>query len=99
MSDTFIINAGSDLEAQLTWPNGSGGAANLTGYTVSAIDIEPNLAPHLTVEFISAPAGTIRIRVDWSDSLPLGRVMYFRILLVSASGERTSTNLIWLDVR
>lgn len=96
MTDTFIFNAGSDLAVQFAWPDGNGGAADLTGYTIEAIDVHPALTDALAVAIDDAAAGLISIAITWSDQIPRGRVAHFRLRLTS--GQRVTTNLLWLQV-
>lgn len=96
MTDTFIINAGSDLAVQFAWPDGNGGGADLTGYTIEAIDVHPSLASALSVSIADPASGLIALAVTWSDQIPRGRVAHFRLRLTS--GQRVTTNLLWLQV-
>lgn len=98
MSDTFTLNRGSDLSFQFNWPNGIGGNANLTGYTISGFEVHPTLASNLTLNIQSPSTGLITGLINWANNMPSGRVMSFRIKLTLGETDIT-TNQIWIDVR
>lgn len=95
MNDTFTVNAGSDLTFSFQWPDGLGGFADLTGWTVDAVDTHPALEPQLSVALVDAPTGVIAIRIDWADTLPLGRVASFRLRISQGENQATS-NELWV---
>ena len=102
MSDTFEINKGSTLRRGITWPNGSGGAANLTGYTVDLTDVSSGLvAAGMTATFTNAAAGQIELLLtdEGSATLALGRVHTFRIRLTQPNGDAITTNLLWINLQ
>ena len=98
-TDTFLVNWGSDLRKQFNWPNGAGGNADLTGYTLSVIDVNPLLVGAVSAVIITAATGLIEIRVDWVDTIPRSRTANFRLKITSGTGIDASTNALWLDVR
>ena len=98
LRDTFLINWGSDLTAVFNWPDGSGGDADLTGWTVDAIDVHPALVGFLTVTLTDPPTGEITISVQWDDTMPYGRVMRFRVR-ISLGGQEATTNRLWVKVQ
>lgn len=98
MSDTFIVNRGTDLTFSFNWPNGSGGNADLTGFTVSAFEVHPLLAPHLTLTLTTPATGLISGRVEWADTLPMGRVASFRVRITQGAND-TTTNPLWVDYK
>ena len=93
MNDTFYVNRGTDLNFSFNWPDGNGGNANLTGYTVSAMDVNPRLVPYLTVTLTDPPTGLISGRIEWNDSLPANGSVEFRIKITQGVND-TSTNLL-----
>ena len=98
-TDTFLVNWGSDLRKQFNWPNGAGGNANLTGFTLTVIDVHPLLVGAVSAVIITQATGLVEIRVDWADTIPRGRVAYFRLKITSGAGIDESTNAMWLDVQ
>lgn len=98
MTDTFLINAGSDLAVQFAWPDGNGGAADLTGFEIAAYDMHPSLAGALVLAIEDAAAGLISITLAWSEAIPRGRVAHFRIRLTQGDADVT-TNLLWISVQ
>ena len=95
MTNTFILNEGSDFSFTFNWPNGSGGNANLTGFTVEVFDIPTSLAPFVTSQITTPSTGLIATTVTWNPKLSFGSPkLSFRIRIVSPSGVKTSTNLL-----
>ena len=97
--DTFLLNWGSDLRKQFNWPNGAGGNADLTGYALSVIDAHSSISAALTAVIVTLATGLIEIRLDWVDTIPRGRVAFFRLRITSGAGIDASTNALWLDVQ
>lgn len=93
MTDTFYVNRGTDLNFSFNWPDGAGGNADLTGFTVAAFDVNPRLAPYLTITLTDPLEGLITGRVEWNDSLPANGSADFRIRITQGSND-TSTNLL-----
>lgn len=98
MSDTFIINRGSDLVFQFNWKDSLGANVNLTGYTIFLRDVSESIEDYLTVEITTAASGLISGRVEWNDGISSGRIHHFRIGIRQGSNDFT-TNLIWVEVR
>lgn len=98
-TDTFLLNWGSDLRKQFNWPNGAGGNANLTGFTLSVIDVHPQLVGAVSAVILTPATGLIEIRVDWADTIPRSRTSNFRLKITSGAGIDDATNALWLDVR
>jgi len=98
MSDTFILNRGSDLNFSFNWKDSAGANVNLTGYTVSLRDVSASILPYLTVELTTAASGLITGRLEWNDTLASGRNHYFRVKITSGANDYT-TNLLWIEVR
>lgn len=99
MSDTIVINYGSDLNFTFNWPDGGGGNADLTGYTVALTDLSHAwLSDYVTSEVTDEGVGLITIDLQWHDKMPMGRVMHFRIA-ISQSGYDITTNRLWIEVR
>ena len=100
MSDSLIINAGSDLDLTFTWPSGvAGQGANLTGYTVDLFEASAHLVGLLSVALTNAAQGEITITLTWADTIPLGRSSYFRFRLIAPDGTRTTPNLLFIEVK
>ena len=92
-NSTFEVNRGSDFTFSINWPDGAGGNADLTGYTVGLIDVAAALAPYITATLTDAATGQITTRVEWSDTFRTGQTMRFR-LQVAQDGNENSTNLL-----
>jgi hypothetical protein len=98
MSDSLVINAGSDLNLTFTWPSGvAGQGANLTSYTVDLVDVSAHLVGLLSVALTNAAQGEITITLTWADTIPLGRSSYFRVRLIAPDGTRTTLNLLFIE--
>lgn len=98
MSDTFIINRGSDLNFSFNWKDSAGANVNLTGYTISLRDVSASISPYLSVVITTPATGLITGRLEWNDTITSGRSHSFRIKITSGANDYT-TNLIWVDVR
>lgn len=82
MNDAIPLTVGGSQSATITWPDGAGGPANLTGYDVAAFDVHSDLVGQITVTMLNAAAGQIGVTMLWAEGMPLGQVMHFRIRLV-----------------
>jgi hypothetical protein len=91
------INRGSTFRTALTWPDGSGGAANLTGCTVSVIDAS------ITVEatISNAAAGTITLHIsdETTAALMPGNLYSFRLRIGLPNGDAATTDAIRVDIQ
>jgi len=96
--NSLILNRGSTVDFSLVWPDGAGGTANLTGFTVDAFEPHANLAAHLTLTLVDAATGLISGRIVWDDAMPDGSFMTFRIR-VSGGGGVTTTNRLQVTVQ
>jgi hypothetical protein len=90
---TFMLNKGTDLDFSFNWPDGEEGNADLTGYTVTASDVDPRLLPYLTLTLTDPSTGLITGRVEWSDELPMNGAAQFRVK-ISQGANDTTTNLL-----
>ena len=88
------INRGSDADFKVSWP------ADLTGRTLSLYEPHPLLAANmtLTLEAATPEASIIAVRLEWSDSMPMGRAMRFRIRAALGDDART-TQEMWVVVQ
>lgn len=95
--DTFIYNAGSTFDEVFVWPDENGEPADLTGWTVTAIDKEGVIG--LVVSVVNASDGEIRMTIPASATLemPRGRSSYFRIQATN-NGTSTATSKMWIDL-
>ena len=57
-TDEFVVNRGSDLTFEFNWPNGEGGNANLTGFSIAVYDWHASLASRITLAIINAATGS-----------------------------------------
>lgn len=96
MSDTFIVNRGTDLAFSFNWPDGGGGSADLTGYTISAFEADPAIASYLSLTLVDAANGLISGVLAWNDALPMGRVASFRVR-ITKDGTHTTTSPLWVQ--
>lgn len=98
--DTFILNHGGDFNWSFNWPDGAGGSANLTGYTVELYDAHADVASRATVTITNAAAGTIQMSLPWvGPHMTRGKWMHFALRITSPSGVRHPTNQLWIDIR
>lgn len=89
----FYQNRGSDLEFYLNWPDGAGGYADLTGWTVTAFEADAEFVPNLTVSLVDPATGLISARVEWDDSFEPKRSYVFRIQIINGN-EHQATNAL-----
>lgn len=94
MSDsTFHVNRGSDLSFAIAWPNGAGGAADLTGHTVTIFEPSPFVEDAITATLVDAVNGTIQVKIEW-ESITNNKTAEhsFRVRIDDGAGEQQSTN-------
>lgn len=99
MSDEFILNKGSFLNFSFNWPNGSGGNANLSGYSVTSFDVHEDLVGLLSLSLTTPATGLITGLITWNSKFLLGKNLYFRIKIISPSNVPTTTNKLWVNVK
>lgn len=93
MSSVFEVYWGADLEHTFVWPNGAGGAADLTGWNIVLLNVSPELGPLLSAQ-IAAPAfGQVTFRVAFSDALEQQKVYRFRLQITNGQ-QHDASNLI-----
>lgn len=100
MSNILTINAGTDFTATMSWPDGAGGNADLTGFTASAF-MPDGLArtDWVDVSITDAATGEITITIDWADDLPEGKLLSFYPRIEDAQGNGTSTTKVWVKIQ
>lgn len=99
-NDTILINLGAGFVIEFDWRDITGAVLNLTGYSAQLFDVHADLAGHLTATLITPAVGRTRLSLVWADTIPPGRVAYFRIRMLPPSGPvLLATPQIWLDVR
>lgn len=96
MSDKFVVNKRSDLEFEFNWPDGAGGNANLNGYVLSLVDVNPALDDVISTEFLDISSGLIRTKIEWKNSTKIGVPMRFRFLVQLGQIDK-STNALWVE--
>ena len=90
-NSTFEVNAGTDLSFSIPWPDGAGGNADLSGYTLSVIDLHPSLTGLVTVTSADLSTGIVVVRVEWADATPVKTLLHF-LVQVTLGADDTSTN-------
>lgn len=93
------LNRGSDLAFTGVWRDATGAAVNLAGWSIEVF--EPSNFPAgsaLAVSWSNAPQGAYAASLQWSDDMPTGRLMSFR-LRVRNNGVELSTPMIWIVVK
>lgn len=102
MTTVLDLNRGSDVELAFVWPDGAGGAADLSDYDVETYDLHSSLVGQITVTFGDASAGEISVVVRWADDIPTDGSAGFRIRLLPKAGFanllKLSTNKITLRI-
>lgn len=91
------INRGSDLTFTGTWRNENGQPVNLAGWTIAAFDAHP-LAAGMTVAWVDAALGQYSATLPWSDAMPTGRIINFRLRVSLGQDDRSSPK-IWVVVQ
>jgi len=93
-NDTFEVNRGSDLEFTFVWPGGLTSPLDLTGYTVDGYEVDPALAPYLSMAIEGAPTqGRIKVTVQWNEAMESHRAMGFRVR-IARDQINSTTNLL-----
>lgn len=95
----MTINRGSTCRAELTWPNGSGGGADLTGATVDTFDNTTGLLVAPTI--INAATGRITLHLtdETTLALPTGEFYVFRLRINWSNGDASTTPLIPVQIK
>ena len=93
MSSTFPVNKGSDLEFSFNWPDGSGGNANLTGYTAEAFGVNSLLFANTTVTLTTPATGLITVHIEWSDLINTQSPLGFRVKISLGTVDKTTNEL------
>ena len=102
MSNTVSMNPGEGLRLDLAWKDAAGAALNLTGKTAKLSEAFPTtLIAAAVFTTISDALGTKRLEIPAAvcKTLPLGRLSWVRIELVSADGYGDTTPQLWIDVQ
>jgi hypothetical protein len=87
MADPIPLERFSSSPFSGVWGNGAGGAADLTGYVMTAGDFShPDMASLITVALTNAATGSYAGTIIWGAAIPNGRVANFRLLLTQAPG-------------
>jgi len=94
--NTYLVNKGTDLNFTFNWPDGAGGNADLTGYTVAAYDVDSAISSLLTVTLTTANVGLITVSLQWDETLSIGVEYKFRIKsTLSALDVSTNEFIVW----
>lgn len=100
MQATIPLAWGADLAAVVIWPDGAGGAANLTGCTVEILRPSPALAGRLTATLTDPPNGRIALALTWDDEMGAAQLpLRFSIRITPPDGPRQASSLIGIQVR
>lgn len=97
MSEPLVlrVNYGSDLEVDLPWPNGEGGNADLTGWTIEPFDVDERLDGLVSTAAADPSTGVVRFAVQWADGHRKGAPLRSRVR-VSRGGQDATSNEIWV---
>lgn len=79
MNQLTPIFRGSDAEFIVEFTTSAGAPVDLTGVSLEVFEPHPLLEPYISVTVTDAPAGHVRVRIEWSDEYPTGRQMSFRL--------------------
>lgn len=93
---SLLVNKGSDLNFKIRWPEGTG-QKDLSLYIVQLYDYSKGLPDTLSLTITNPTQGEITGRLDWNESIQLGRNMFFRVK-ISSGEEQLTTNRIWIEV-
>jgi hypothetical protein len=89
----LLANRGSDIDFSFTWVDADGDPVDLTGWSISTMDVSSAIASLLTSEITTPSVGLISGRIEWDDALQANVPYLFRIQLTSGIEDR-ATNLI-----
>lgn len=96
------INKGSDVTFNLQMCDADENPIDLTGFAISTFDLHSALVGQFDVEWEDASIGLVRCRMVWSDRMPTGTAMRFRVRWVEDGGDpaddRQSTPIVRFDV-
>jgi hypothetical protein len=85
------VNRGTDFSFSFNWPNGEGGKADLTDFTVTAYEINPDQT--INVEITNPSEGLITVEIPWVENRQINSNLDFRIM-IEQDGVKTTTNII-----
>lgn len=91
--NVFEVFAGSDLPFSFNWPDGAGGNADLTGYTVSKYRVNAAIDANTTVTLTNPATGEISVRIEWDESYSLGEHYEFRVLISIGTDQRSTEEM------
>lgn len=94
MTNTVTINRGSDLSFYMIWPDGNGGAMDLTGWSVDVYEPSDDIAAFLTVDITDKTAGRIDGVMQWDEGMPKPKLMPMSFRLRIRKGEQDKTSPI-----
>lgn len=97
MAAIFKLNKGTDFRCNFPWPDGAGGALNLTGYTVAIVEASAALVG-LTATAPAPAIGVVVLAMDYPAGLPKGRTTSFRVRITAPDGTDTTTNELFFEV-
>ena len=93
MRSKILANRGSDVIFSFNWKDSAGANVDLTGWSITTMDVSAAISTLLTVTITTPATGLISGRIEWDDSLKADMVYLFRIKLTLGAEDR-STNLI-----
>jgi hypothetical protein len=94
MTQTQILaNRGSDVEFTFNWKTTSNTNADLTGWSIAAMDVSTAISSYLTTTITTANVGLITTRLVWDDAFETGVSYTFRLQVTSGANSE-ATNLI-----
>lgn len=84
------INKGSDWEDVVPLKNADGTDFDLLNWTVSIYDASPEIASLASVTVLDEESGQIKIRIEWSETLQVGKGYQFRVRLFNDPDDATT---------
>lgn len=90
----LILPAGSDFRHVFTWPDGAGGAADLSGFSSEVFGASTALVGAVAFDILDGPAGQVALAITWQDGWTAGEVGRFRLRLREGAEVRASSGEI-----
>ncbi len=101
MADAPVLTLfrGGSIVFTFAWPDGEGGGANLTGWSLEVFEAHPLLVPHVTAQIVDHATGLVRGQILWAATMLDGAIMAFRLRITHPGQPPRAFPAFTVDVR